>query len=56
MVSYFSKKVLKLAEFLFCLPGTSAATERVFSHMNSTWTSDKTQLGVDTLKAVLVAK
>jgi hypothetical protein len=40
MVSHFSKnhfpfsEVLKLAVFFFCLPGTSVATERVFSHMD----------------------
>jgi hypothetical protein len=62
MVSHFNKNyfpcsnVLKLSEFLFCLPRISAATERVFSLVNSTWTSDKNQLGVDTLKAVLVDK
>jgi hypothetical protein len=62
MVSHFSKNhvpfsnVLKLAEFLFCLPGTNAATEQAFSLMNSTLTSDKTQLGVDTLKAMFVTK
>jgi hypothetical protein len=62
MVSHFNRNhvpfsnVLKLAEFLSCIPGASAATERVFSLMNSTWTSNKTQLGVDTLKVVLVTK
>jgi hypothetical protein len=62
MVTHFNKNylpcsiVLKLVEFLFCLPGANAATERVFSLMNSTWTSGKTQLGVDTLKAVIVTK
>jgi hypothetical protein len=36
VVSHFNRNhvpvsnVLKLAEFLFCLPGTNAATERVF--------------------------
>jgi hypothetical protein len=43
-----------LTEFLFCLSETNAATERVFSLTKSTWTSDKTRLGVDALKAVLV--
>ena len=36
--------VLKVPEFFFCLPDTNAAIERVFSIMNSFWTSDKTQL------------
>jgi hypothetical protein len=53
MFSHFNKNhvhvliLLKLAEFFLCLPGTNSATERVFSLMNSIWTSDKTQLGVD---------
>lgn len=48
--------ILKLAEFFLCLPGTNAATERVFSLMNSLWTNDKTHLGVETLKAMLITK
>jgi hypothetical protein len=62
MVSHFNKNhipssdVLALAEILFCLPGTNAATERVFSLMNSTWTSDETQLRMDTLGAMFVTK
>lgn len=62
MISHFNdnnvpfSNVSKLAEFFFSLPGTNAATERVFSHMNNTWTSYKTQLSVDTLKAMLLIK
>ena len=48
--------ILKLVEFCFCLPGINAPTERVFSLMNDTWTSEKTQLAIDTLSAVLVTK
>ena len=48
--------ILKLPEFFFCFPGTNAATERVFSIMNNFWTSDKTQLKVDTLKGMLISK
>lgn len=48
--------ILKLVEFCFCLPGTNAPTERVFSLMNDMWTSEKTQLAIDTLSAVLVTK
>jgi len=48
--------VLLLVEYCWCLPGTNAATERVFSLMNNIWTSDKTQLNVDTLKAMLITK
>lgn len=44
-----------VAEFALCLPGTNAPTERVFSLIN-TWTPDKSQLKVDTLKHMLVVK
>ena len=33
-----------------------AATERVSGIMNNFWTSDKTQLKVDTLKGMLISK
>jgi hypothetical protein len=47
--------VLKLVEFLLCLLGTNAPTKHVF-FMNSLWTSEKTQLSVETLKAVLITR
>lgn len=49
MVSRFNNRELpfsnlrKLPEFFFCLPGTNASTGRIFSLMNSFWTSDKTK-------------
>ena len=46
----------ELVQFVRCLPGTNAATERAFSHMNKIWTSEKTQLKVPTLKALLMTK
>lgn len=45
--------IKKVIEFAFCLPGTNAATERVFSLVNNIWTSKKTQMTVDTIKAIL---
>ena len=33
--------MLTLVQFILCLPGTNASTERVFSHMNKIWTSEK---------------
>jgi hypothetical protein len=62
IVSHFSTNnepysiVLKWVEFVLCVPGTNARTERVFSLMNSLWTSQKTQLSVETLKAVLIPR
>lgn len=46
----------KIVELLFCLPGTNAVVERVFSHMTQTWTKEKSNLKVDTLKALLITK
>lgn len=43
----------KLCEFVLCLPGTSAPVERLFSHINKYWTSEKSQLEVSSLKSVM---
>lgn len=50
------KEFAKIVEYILCLPGTSAAVERIFSAVNKTWTSDKTRLDVETLKAILTVK
>ena len=50
------QKLAKLIQYIFCLPGTNASTERVFSKMNKIWTADKTQLSVSTLKSLLLLK
>jgi len=51
-----STNVVKMVEFCLCLPGTNAATERVFSLMNDVWTSEKTQMTTETLADILVTK
>jgi hypothetical protein len=53
-VSY--KNFLSLVEYCLCLPGSNAASERVFSLMNQLWTSEKSQLKVTTLKSLLITK
>lgn len=50
------ENILKLVEFGLSLPGTNAPTERVFSLVNDIWSSDKTQLNVDTLKCMVTLK
>ena len=50
------QKLAKLIQYIFCLPGTNASSERVFSQMNKIWTADKTQLSVSTLKSLLLLK
>lgn len=51
------EKVLKnvkiLCEFVFCLPGTSASLERLFSNINNYWSPEKSQLKVSTLEAIM---
>ncbi|KAL4703937.1 hypothetical protein ACJJTC_007863 [Scirpophaga incertulas] len=45
-----------LIEYVMCLPGSNAPVERVFSQMNKICTSDKTQLSVAVMKAILITK
>lgn len=45
-----------LIQNILCLPGSNASTERVFSQMNKIWTKEKSQLKIETLKAILVTK
>lgn len=45
-----------LIEISLCCPGTNAAVERVFSLGNDYWSSEKSQLSVKTLSAVLTVK
>ena len=44
------ENILKIVEYALSLPGTNAATERVFSSINKIWTTEKTQLNIKTLK------
>jgi hypothetical protein len=43
-------------EYSLSLPGTNAPVERVFSLINNTWTSEKTQLQLKNLKAILAVR
>ena len=50
------KNCLKIVEYVLCIPGTNAPTERVFSLMNALWTSNKTNLKVETVSAIVELK
>jgi hypothetical protein len=45
-----------ILEFSFAIPGTSAATERVFSITDALWTDEKNRFLVETIEAVIVTK
>lgn len=56
---HFSKQkvpfdhLLSIISFIYCLPGTSATVERVFSIINKIWREEKTRLQINTLKNIL---
>lgn len=45
-----------MVQYALTLPGTSAPVERVFSIINNYWSSDKTQIHLETIKSVLNLK
>lgn len=50
------REIAKMVEYILCLPGTTAAVERLFSAVNKTWTEEKTRLKIETLYAILSIK
>lgn len=50
------KELLKVVEFALFIPATNATVERVFSHINDIWTSDKGQLKIESVRARLMAR
>lgn len=46
----------EIAEYILCLPGTTASVERTFSSINKLWSEEKSQLAVETLEAMVVVK
>jgi hypothetical protein len=43
-------------EFAFCLPGSNASMERVFSLMTITWINVRNQMDTKTIECCLVTK
>ncbi|GBL67895.1 hypothetical protein AVEN_199502-1 [Araneus ventricosus] len=48
--------LIKIVKFAFCLPGTSAPVERVFSLMNNAWTDDRGLMKESTVKDLKTCK
>ena len=46
----------KLVEFVFCLPGTSAPVERIFSIMKNMLSDDRSNMPEQNVKALLMCK
>ena len=46
----------KLVEFVFCLPGTSAPVEKMFSIMKNMWSDGRSSTHKKNVKALLVCK
>lgn len=50
------ENLMKLVEFGFCLPGTSAEVERLFSIIFNVWTEEKGQMTLPTLESIINVK
>jgi hypothetical protein len=50
---YFVKNTQLILEFSFAIPGTSAATERVFCITNALWTDKKSRFLIEKIKQVI---
>ncbi|GBM33093.1 hypothetical protein AVEN_9635-1 [Araneus ventricosus] len=48
--------LINIVEYAFCLPGTSAPVERVFSLMNKAWTDDRCFMKESTVKGLMKCK
>ncbi|GBM01942.1 hypothetical protein AVEN_269553-1 [Araneus ventricosus] len=51
-----ASNLIKIVEYAFCLPGTSALAERVFSLMNNAWTDDRDLMKEPMAKGLLTCK
>ncbi|GBM21223.1 hypothetical protein AVEN_265822-1 [Araneus ventricosus] len=48
--------LIKIVKYAFCLPGTSAPVEKVFSLMNNAWTDDRGLMKESTVKGLMTCK
>lgn len=51
-----ANNLFKIIEYVFCMPGTSAPVERVFSLMNNVWTDDRGLMKESTVKGLMTCK
>jgi hypothetical protein len=46
----------KVVELLFCLPGSNASIDRLFSHINYSRSEEQSQIHVNTIQTILSVK
>lgn len=46
-------QLLKICEYIFCIPGHNANVERVFSLMNIQWSDERNRMQMDTVESIL---
>lgn len=46
-------EIASIVSYIYCLPGTSATVERIFSLMNNIWSQEKSRLAVPTIQSIL---
>ncbi|GBM32097.1 hypothetical protein AVEN_29367-1 [Araneus ventricosus] len=51
-----ASNLIKIVKYAFCLPGTSAPVERVFSMVNNAWTDDRGLMKESTVKGLMTCK
>lgn len=50
------KDMSSIIEYILCLPGSTAPVERIFAIIEKIWVKEKTQLHIETLRAILFVK
>jgi hypothetical protein len=48
--------LVAVVEFTFCLPGSNASIERMFSFVISSWTDIRNQMDMGTVQSCLITK
>jgi hypothetical protein len=50
------RNLCRVVEYIFCLPGTSAPDERVFSAINNVWSEERGRMAESTVKGLMYCK
>jgi hypothetical protein len=50
---HFCPNLGQVVEYIFCIPGTSAPVERVFSATNNVWSEERGRMAKSTVKGLM---